>query len=156
MKKVELRELAENQLPPYFEELWEKFRSELIQAGFSPEYADENVEHFKNDIMPDGKLSAGHFIFYIYSENQMVGQLWLASKVRDGKREWSIFDIETFAQFRGQGFGRAIMLAAEEYVRAAGGDAISLSVFGNNAVARNLYESLDYQPLRIGMKKSLK
>jgi GNAT superfamily N-acetyltransferase len=155
MKKVELRELAENQLPPYFEELWEKFRSELIEAGFSPEYADENVEHSKNDIISDGMLSPGHFIFYIYSENQMVGQLWLASKVRDGKREWSIFDIETFTQFRGQGFGRAIMLAAEEYVRTAGGDAISLSVFGNNAVARNLYESLDYQPLRIGMKKSL-
>ena len=155
MKKVELRELAENQLPPYFEELWDKFRSELIEAGFSPEYADENVEHSKNDIMPDGKLSPDHFIFYIYSENQMVGQLWLASKVRDGKREWSIFDIETFTQFRGQGFGRAIMLAAEEYVRTAGGDAISLSVFGNNSVARNLYESLDYQPLRIGMKKSL-
>jgi GNAT superfamily N-acetyltransferase len=156
MKKVELRELAKNQLPPYFEELWEKFRSELIEAGFSREYADENVQYSKNDIMSDGKLKPGHLVFYIYSENQMVGQLWLASKVRDGNREWSIFDIETFTQFRGQGFGRAIMLAAEEYVRAAGGDSISLSVFGNNTVATKLYESMDYQTLRIGMKKTLK
>jgi ribosomal protein S18 acetylase RimI-like enzyme len=156
VKKVELRELAENQIPPYFEELWEKYRSELIEAGFSPEYADESVEQSKKSLTPDGKLESGHFIFYAYSENHMIGQLWLASIERDGKREWSIFDIETFSDFRGQGFGRAIMLAAEDYVRAAGGDSISLSVFGNNKVARSLYESLDYQTLRVGMKKALK
>jgi ribosomal protein S18 acetylase RimI-like enzyme len=155
MKKVELRELVENQLPPYFEELWEKYRSEFIEAGFSPEYADESVEISKKSIFPDGKLEKGHLIFYAYFENRLVGVLWLASKERDGMREWSIFDIETFAEFRGQGFGRAIMLAAEDYVRGAGGDSISLSVFGKNSVARNLYESMDYQTLRLGMKKTL-
>jgi hypothetical protein len=59
-----------------------------------------------------------------------------------------------FAQFRGHGFDRAIMLAAEAYVRAAGGDAIYSSVFGNNAFARNLSESLDDNLLQIDMKKS--
>lgn len=156
MKKIELRELADNQIPPYFEELWEKYRAELIEAGFSPGYADENVEQSKKSLTPNGEPEPGNYIFYAYSENRMVGQLWLASKERDGKREWSIFDIETFSDFRGEGFGRAIMLAAEEYVRDAGGDAISLSVFGKNTVARKLYESLDYQTLRVGMKKVLK
>ncbi|MEY4970247.1 MAG: hypothetical protein RLZZ277_478, partial [Actinomycetota bacterium] len=53
------------------------------------------------------------------------------------------------------GFGRAIMQAAEKIVRDAGGDSISLSVFGNNSVARNLYESLGYQTLRVAMKKTI-
>jgi ribosomal protein S18 acetylase RimI-like enzyme len=155
MKTVELRELVQNQLSPYFEELWEKYRSEFIGAGFSSEYADESVEISKKSIFPDGKLESGHFIFYAYSENRLVGNLWLATKVRDGNREWSIFDIETFSEYRGQGFGRAIMQAAEKIVRDAGGDSISLSVFGNNSVARNLYESLGYQTLRVAMKKTI-
>lgn len=155
MKKVELRELVENQIPPYFEELWDKYRSELIEAGFSAEYAEENVEQSKKSFTPGGKLAAGHYIFYIYSGNFLIGQLWLASIERDGKFEWSIYDIETYEDYRRQGYGRAIMLAAEDFVRAAHGDSISLSVFGNNIAARNLYESMDYQTIRVGMKKKL-
>jgi ribosomal protein S18 acetylase RimI-like enzyme len=47
------------------------------------------------------------------------------------------------------------MLEAEDYVRSKNGASISLSVFGNNVVARKLYDSLNYETIRVGMKKSL-
>jgi ribosomal protein S18 acetylase RimI-like enzyme len=47
------------------------------------------------------------------------------------------------------------MLEAEDYVRSKNGVSISLTVFGNNVVARKLYDSLNYETTRVGMKKSL-
>jgi ribosomal protein S18 acetylase RimI-like enzyme len=47
------------------------------------------------------------------------------------------------------------MLEAENYVRSKNGASISLSVFGNNIVARKLYDSLNYETIRVGMKKNL-
>ena len=152
----ELRALEENELTPYFEDLWRDYRAEFIAAGFSEENADESVENSKKSYFPNQRLAPGNFIFYVYDNGKRVGKLWLCSIERAGKREWSIYDIETFGAFRGKGFGRRIMLAAEDYVRAADGDSISLSVFGNNHVARKLYESLEYETIRVGMKKKLK
>ena len=152
---IELKELTEEEIAPYFQELWEAYRAELIAAGFSQGYAEENVETNKKAVFPNGVLQPGNFIFYAFSGNDRVGKLWLTTATRDGKVDWSIYDIETFSEFRGKGFGRQIMVEAEKFVRDSGGDSISLSVFGNNTAARNLYESLNYETIRVGMKKSL-
>jgi ribosomal protein S18 acetylase RimI-like enzyme len=152
----ELRALKENELIPYFEDLWIDYRAEFIAAGFTEEFAEESVANSKKSYFPDQKLVPGNSIFFAYNDDEKVGKLWLYSIEREGKREWSIYDIETFGAFRGKGFGRTIMMAAEDYVRAAGGDSISLSVFGNNHVARKLYESLEYETIRVAMKKTLK
>jgi ribosomal protein S18 acetylase RimI-like enzyme len=151
----ELRMLTEDELVPYFDDLWAQYHSEFVAAGFSREYADENVENSKRSFFPNQQLAPGNSIFYAYEGGEKVGKLWLHSVEREGKTEWSIYDIETFGNYRGKGFGRKIMLAAENVVSTAGGDSISLSVFGNNTVARKLYESLDYQTIRVGMKKKL-
>lgn len=151
----EMRNLNEQELAPYFDDLWEQYHSEFVAAGFSSEYADESVENSKKSYFPDGKLTPGNFIFYAFNNGDKVGKLWLHSVEREGKTEWSIYDIETFGDFRGKGFGKKIMLAGEEYVRRAGGEELSLSVFGNNTVARKMYESLNYETIRVGMKKKL-
>lgn len=152
----ELRILEESELAPYFEDLWRDYRAEFIAAGFSEEYADESVENSKKSYFPDQRLASGNSIFYAFDEGSKVGKLWLFSVEREGKTEWSIYDIETFDEFRGKGFGRKIMMAAENFVRSAEGDSISLSVFGNNHAARKLYESLEYETIRVSMKKKLK
>jgi hypothetical protein len=41
------------------------------------------------------------------------------------------------------------------YVKSQGGTRLALNVFGPNAVARGLYESLDYKTMTIGMRKDL-
>ena len=55
--------------------------------------------------------------------------------------------------FRGKGYGRQTMQAAEQYVTSHGGKRLGLNVFGPNTVARRLYESMDYQVLAVGMYK---
>jgi hypothetical protein len=47
------------------------------------------------------------------------------------------------------------MQAAEGYVKSQGGTRLALNVFGLNAVARGLYESLDYKAMTIGMRKDI-
>jgi ribosomal protein S18 acetylase RimI-like enzyme len=152
---IELRELLSEEIAPYFDNLWGEYRKELIAAGYSEGYAEENVESNKKSVSPKGILSPGNHIFYAYSGEDKVGKIWLTTSNREGIVDWSIYDVETFPDFRGKGFGRQIMVEAEKFVRDSGGDSITLSVFGNNTVARNLYESLNYETIRVGMKKVL-
>jgi ribosomal protein S18 acetylase RimI-like enzyme len=151
----ELKPVQEDELSAYFHNLWKDYRAEFIEAGFSTEYADENIESSKKQYFPKDKLAPGNFLFYAFNDGVKVGKLWLCSVEREGKTEWSVYDIETFDGFRGKGFGRSIMLEAENFVRSKNGASISLSVFGNNIVARKLYDSLHYETIRVGMKKNL-
>lgn len=155
---IELRILSESEIAPYFEDLWRTYRAELISAGFTEGYAEENIENTKKSVFSGGALNSGNYIFYAFAGKDRVGKLWLTcteSKVNKGKKEWSIYDIETFPEYQKKGFGRQIMLAAEEYVKSLGGDSISLSVFGNNLPAQKLYESLNYETVRLMLKKRL-
>ena len=152
---INLEVLTDNEVIPFFNQLWIDYKAELIAAGFSEGYANENIEQNMKSIFSNGTLAPGNFLFYAISNGNRVGKLWLTTSKRDGEIEWSIYDVETFVDFRGRGIGREIMLAAERYVLAAGGDAIYLSVFGNNSPAQKLYESLDYQTIRLAMKKNL-
>jgi len=151
----ELKPVQVDELSAYFDNLWKDYRVEFIEAGFSTEYADENIESSKKQYFPKGKLAPGNHLFYAFNDGVKVGKLWLCSVEREGKTEWSVYDIETFDGFRGKGFGRSIMLEAENFVRSKNGASISLSVFGNNIVARKLYDSLHYETIRVGMKKNL-
>jgi ribosomal protein S18 acetylase RimI-like enzyme len=47
------------------------------------------------------------------------------------------------------------MLLAEEQAHGAGATEIGLNVFGYNAVARGLYESLGYETTSLQMRKEL-
>ena len=152
---INLKVLSDDEVVPFFNQLSVEYKADLISAGFSEGYANENIEQSIKSIFSDGILASGNFVFYAISNGNRVGKLWLSTSKRDDKTEWSIYDIETFVDFRGKGFGREIMVAAERYVLAAGGDAIYLSVFGNNTAARKLYESLEYETIRLGMKKNL-
>ena len=152
---INLKALEENQVPDYFEKLWIDYRDELVGAGYSEDYAEENIQYTKNSLLPEGILAPGNHIFYVYSDFDLVGKLWLATKELDAETEWFVYDVETVSDFRGKGFGREIMKAAEKYVLDSGGSAISLSVFGNNSIARKLYESLEYETVRLELKKKL-
>lgn len=152
---IVLKALTDDEIVPFFNQLSIDYKRDLISAGFSEGYANENVEQSIKSIFSDGTLAPGNFVFYAISDGNSVGKLWLSTTKRGDKTEWSIYDIETFVDYRGKGFGREIMLAAERYVLAAGGDAMYLSVFGNNTPARKLYESLEYETIRLAMKKNL-
>jgi ribosomal protein S18 acetylase RimI-like enzyme len=106
------------------------------------------------ELLKDGLATEGHHLWRIVSQhNGPVGDLWVFV---DPAKCWAfIYDIEINEQYRGQGYGKAAMLAVESAVRRMGAAHIDLNVFGYNTPARRLYEGLGYEPFAIGMRKAL-
>ncbi len=82
-----------------------------------------------------------------------VGNLWMS--VNEDKKEAWISKIEIAEAHRGKGLGREVMLLLEASLKAQGFKQIGLHVFGDNLVARQLYESLGYETYSIQMRKKL-
>jgi ribosomal protein S18 acetylase RimI-like enzyme len=72
-----------------------------------------------------------------------VGLLWFGPSTDDAAVAW-IYDITVDEDRRGRGWGRAIMRAFEGEALARGYRRAGLNVYGDNDVARRLYESLGY------------
>lgn len=85
----------------------------------------------------------------------LVGRCWLAKIGDQGVHEWFMYDVVIAQKFRGRGFGRSTMQAAEGYVGSQGGTKFTLNVFGPHPVARGLYESIGYSVLAVGARKNL-
>lgn len=62
----------------------------------------------------------------------------------DGHRGW-VYYLATAPERRGQGIGRALMNAAEDWLKTLGSPKIQLMVRGDNAVARGFYAALGYE-----------
>ena len=66
----------------------------------------------------------------------------------DGHRGW-VYYLATTSSHRGQGVGRALMQAAEEWLRALGCPRIRLMVRGDNVAATGFYRAIGYEPQEI-------
>lgn len=62
----------------------------------------------------------------------------------DGHRGW-VYYLATSPDRRGQGIGRQLMLAAEDWLKAHGSPKIQLMVRGDNLAARGFYDALGYE-----------
>jgi len=62
----------------------------------------------------------------------------------DGHRGW-VYYVSVDPNRRGKGYGRAIMDAAEEWLRGLGIEKLQLMVRADNARVQAFYETLDYQ-----------
>jgi len=63
--------------------------------------------------------------------------------------------VEVSAGHRGKGYGRAIMLAAEDELRQRGAERLGLNVFGTNRTAIALCDSLGFAVTSQQMSKPL-
>jgi ribosomal protein S18 acetylase RimI-like enzyme len=123
--------------------------------GIDAEDARRIAEESHRRFLPQGVATAGvHLMVAEDSDGARVGILWLGPNP-DGVGPAWIYDIEVPEARRGEGWGRAIMAEAERLAREDGHSEIGLNVFGSNAVARGLYESLGYAVGSIQMRKPL-
>ena len=106
--------------------------------------------------MPNGIDTPGHQFRSIVSETGVaVGTLWFASEDQVGRGSAFIWDLFVEEVQRGRGYGRAAMEALEPLVRSLGYDTIRLHVFGDNAIARRLYQAVGYDETDVTMVKRL-
>ena len=92
-------------------------------------------------LLPEGLASPGHELWTGHGDDGAeVGFLWLHLTERDDGLHAFGYEFEVREDLRRRGYGRALMLAAEQLCRERGVVSVGLSVFGFNAGARALYE----------------
>ena len=151
-----LAPMSASQLRPWFEASEKEYYNDLIRAGASPEQADEKVSHSFEEHFPGGVPAPGHHVFDVLTDGAPVGYVWIGPQTNGDPQDWWLWDIAIDDQHRGRGFGRAAMELAEAEVKARGARSLGLKVFGFNAAARSLYESLGYGTVSLLMTKQLR
>jgi ribosomal protein S18 acetylase RimI-like enzyme len=134
-----------------------RYVNEIVASGsLLPEAAQAKAHRDLSVLLKDGPDTAGQLIFRLVAGEQPVGWLWLAVPQPGGDPHMAwVNDVEVDEAFRGRGYGRQVMLLAEQEAAARGMTSVGLNVHGSNAVARDLYDSLGYQVTAQQMKKSL-
>ena len=104
-------------------------------------------------LFPNGQPSSDQFVFVVEADGEPVGELWVAEREGDLGRGLWIYDVQIEEAHRRRGYAKEAMLLAEEEARRRGLSRVALNVFGGNAAARGLYQSLGYLETAVLMSK---
>lgn len=152
---VQLRPMTEAECAEWMPHAISSYAEDHIRMGSMPaDKAHELAAKQFAELLPDGPNTARHDLLVAEDGGERVGIVWLNMPENAGGTVF-VYDVEVDEDKRGQGYGRAIMVAAEEHGRQGGAGAIRLHVFGDNVAARRLYESLGYEATNINMAKPL-
>jgi len=156
MASVSLRPLTDEEYAGYRPLAVTKTVAELVRGrGMTPEAAQQRAEDGLPRTLADLLAVEGSSMSRVLADSgDPVGWLWLGPAPTAGDGLW-VFDVEIDEPYRGQGLGRATMLAAEEAARDRGFPVVRLNVFGTNTTATALYGSLGFQVDASQMSKRL-
>jgi len=82
--------------------------------------------------------------FVWLEEGKVVGNVTVQKADAMGNR-WQIANVAVAPAYRGQGISHLLMSKALEYITESGGEWAVLQVYAKNAIARHLYEQLDFE-----------
>jgi ribosomal protein S18 acetylase RimI-like enzyme len=130
----------------------------MVGGGMHVDEARETAERDVAQVLPDGLATPGHHLLVLEdaASGERRGMLWFAVRVRNGRTTAYVYDVEIDEPFRGRGLGREAMLLFERLAQELGAEDADLAVFGGNAVALSLYESLGYRVTARLMRKPLR
>jgi ribosomal protein S18 acetylase RimI-like enzyme len=155
---VALRPMTESEFARFKAFMYDDYAAAISRGMGVPieEVRDRAVQQ-TDELLKDGLASESHILWKIVAgsgpDGEAVGNLWV--HVDREKQQAFIYFIGIDEPYRGEGYARAAMLALEGAVKPMGAKRLALNVFGNNATARHLYESLGYEPSAISMRKDI-
>src|SRR5699024_2062273 len=117
--------------------------------------AEEAVSKAKKEfeaLLPKGEKTLNNRLFTVRNGSEDVGMIWLAQKTSE---EGFIYDVNTWEDKRGKGYGKEAMQQLEIEAAKMGLKYLGLHVFGHNKIAYDLYKKLGYIETNIKMKKTL-
>jgi ribosomal protein S18 acetylase RimI-like enzyme len=123
-----------------------------MRSGESLEVATEKAERSRAENFPGGRPLETHRVFDVVADTTVVGCLWLGP-LPAGTTDWWVFDIEIDEPHRRRGYARRALELGEAAVRELGATSLGLNVFGYNAGAKELYDSLGFEVTATQMKK---
>ncbi|MBO0915998.1 GNAT family N-acetyltransferase [Streptomyces laculatispora] len=132
------------------------YAESLVARGTSRETALRTARTSHAGHLPDGLVTEGAHLHVLLHDGEPVGHVWVARfEMHPGLLVGYVFDVEVNEEFRGRGYGRALMLQAERIALAAGDERLGLHVVTANTPAVRLYESLGYEPTQYNLTKQL-
>jgi ribosomal protein S18 acetylase RimI-like enzyme len=153
--ELRLEPMAEEQFEVFHERAETGFAAHLIESGAAASQAEAAAFSAEShaQLLPDGLASPGQFLWTGYDGDDEVGLIWIQIEARSDGPHAFIYLVEVREDRRRQGYGRAIMVAAEQICRERGVVSLGLNVFGFNVGARRLYEQLGFETTGTGMVK---
>lgn len=157
MTAVDLRPMTVEEYDSWYPVAVSDYAEDHIKAGSMPaDTAHELAAKQFAELFSEGLATPAQHLMTGEVDGQRVGILWLNIRTSGGGLvEAFVYGVEVDADQRGKGYGRGIMVAAQTLAREHGAKTIKLHVFGDNTVARGLYDSLGYVATNIGMAKPL-
>ena len=153
---VRLEPMTEERYRRYRELAEQDYAGNIAESGAMsyPDALAKSAEDFGR-LLPKGLASPDQFLFTGWDGETEVGVLWLRIEQKsDGLHAFG-FDFRVEPELRRHGYGRAIMVAAEQICRERGVVSVGLSVFGFNLGARSLYEQMGFEVTAVQMRKRL-
>jgi ribosomal protein S18 acetylase RimI-like enzyme len=136
-----------------------EYADDLVRnEGLTPEEALAQTIEEMERLLPSGLATPGHRLLVAEEADteKRVGHLWfgLRSRTPDPAVAW-LYDIFVEESERGRGIGRAMLDLFEVEALAGGYRRVELNVFGDNAPAKHLYDSVGYVEMARQMGKDL-
>lgn len=154
---VRLRPITQDEFDPLIGRTFDAFVAELVNTGqVRPEDAAGESQRQRERLLPQG-LDTEHMVMFIGEvDGERIGWLWLALPGAPNHVDsaW-VYDIEVDEAHRGKGYGRGLLLAAEDELRARGVYKLGLNVFARNSTAMRLYHGLGFEVVTQQMAKDL-
>jgi GNAT superfamily N-acetyltransferase len=120
------------------------------------EAARERVRNGTARFLPDGLDTAGHHLLTAENDQgEAVGNAWVGPDPAQAASAAWLYDINVFPQHQRQGYGSAILAAAEALIADEGMTALGLNVVGDNEAAIALYRRSGYDVTSMAMRKPL-
>jgi ribosomal protein S18 acetylase RimI-like enzyme len=155
--EIYLRPMTEEEFGPWQIASRAEYAKDKESEGLSPEDAREVAERSFRDLLPNGVSTPDQYVRKVVetATDRPVGYLWWGVQKHGQRKIAWVYNIAIDAEFRGRGWGRATMQAAEAEVRAEGFNRFGLHVFGFNKTARSLYQSLGFEETNVVMYKNV-
>ncbi|GGQ72466.1 GNAT family N-acetyltransferase [Couchioplanes azureus] len=151
MTDVRLEPMTEDQYKPWRAAAEAHYARSVAASGRSAQDAARTAADTYAQLLPDESATPDHHFWYAYDGDRRVGFLWV--KVTHDTA--FVYNVAVEPDVRRQGYGRAIMLAAERWCHDNALSRIGLHVFAHNAGARALYEQLGFTETGRNMAKDL-
>ena len=155
---IEFVPMDESAFQTYLAQAIPEYADENVRAGtWNPGEAEKKARSAYDELLPDGLSTENHYLLAITdSEGETkVGMIWYMVRGSSDSRSAFICDFRIDEAYRRKGYGRRALLHLEDELWQQGVPRIALHVFGENAAARSLYESLGYVSTNIHMAKKL-
>ncbi|GGJ75106.1 hypothetical protein GCM10010123_01350 [Pilimelia anulata] len=158
MPEVTVRDMTGDEFERWRGRAVRLFADSQVAAGSWPaDRAPELAVEANNAVLPDGFTTAGMlFLQAVLPDGTSVGAAWLSLTHPRGVADCAyLYNIEIDEEYRGAGYGRALLAAVEDAAHGRGMASVELNVFGTNARAIRLYETAGYHVVAQQMRRSL-